>query len=158
MTHRADLGIAIGRTIVFLAALGCSAPSPAQPGDPAQVSREASSSAEAKQVSVEIRDDQTVTRIQSLTVGADGAQATYRDLRSTCGAFGLTMALTVSAADVSGCLDEAEQRHIAIELDQGRLVASRGSPDDAKAACIASVLGSGKLSGLTCSLEADVSR
>lgn len=126
--------------------------------DLAPVAQQRSVPAAGRATPAQATETKTLTSIESLTVGADGAQVTFRGLRSTCGAFWLTMGLTASAADVSRCLGESEERHIAIELDAGRLAAARLTPDDGEARCVAAALGSGKLNSLSCSLEAHVSR
>ena len=97
------------------------------------------------------------TRMGTLSVGADGGRATFSNLQATCGAFRLTMALTVAAEDVSQCLGAGDARHVVLELAAGQVVTSSATPDDAKGRCVTAALGE-KLQGLTCALEADVSR
>ena len=94
----------------------------------------------------------------TLTVGSGGENATFTELRSTCGAFGLTLALSIAAPDVRKCLGATDTRHIAIDLNAGELVSSSVQPDDATGQCVLAALGGGKLQSLSCAIEADVSR
>jgi hypothetical protein len=94
----------------------------------------------------------------SLTVGAGDETATFTDLRSTCSAFRLTLGLGSAAAGIRHCLAAQESRRVRLALEDGAIAAATADPDDEAGRCVAQALGDARFSGLTCKLEATVSR
>ncbi len=150
--RRRTVGVALGLLLATL----CVAPALwAEPGEPSETQAKHS----PKEGAAQARDERKpTTRVESMTVGADGAQATYRGLESTCSPFRLTIALTASAPEVSACLEEADARRIAVQMENGKVVAAKAAPNDEKARCLVAALGAGKFQGLTCVLSAEISR
>jgi hypothetical protein len=98
------------------------------------------------------------TEIGSLTIGAGSETATFRDVKSTCNALRLTVAFASAAGGVRACLPVPETRRIRLRIDGGQVMSSRVDPDDVIGRCVTAALGSAHLDGLTCELEANVSR
>jgi hypothetical protein len=98
------------------------------------------------------------TRIGSLTLGAGDETATFRDVRSTCNALRLALVFGSAASGVRACLPAPETRRILLQVEAGRVTSSRADPDDDLGRCATTALAGAHLEGLTCTLEASVSR
>lgn len=98
------------------------------------------------------------TSIGSLTIGSGDETATFTDVRSTCNAFRLALAFGTAAADVRRCLPASETRRVHLEVENGLPTSSSVDPDDDKGRCVTTALRGAHLDGLSCALEATVSR
>jgi hypothetical protein len=98
------------------------------------------------------------TTFGSLTIGAGAETATFRDVRSTCNALRLTLAFGSAAAEVRRCLPEPETRRVYLQIEAGHVVSASADPGDDRGDCVTKALADAHLGGLTCTLEASVSR
>ena len=98
------------------------------------------------------------TTIGSMQIGQGGETATFSDVRASCGMFRLTLAFGVAAAPVRQCLGDSETRRVVLFIEDGRTTSSSVEPDDAAGSCVVSALSRANIKGLTCWLEASVSR
>ena len=98
------------------------------------------------------------TSIGSLTIGSGDETATFADVRSTCNAFRLALAFGTAAADVRACLPGSESRRVQLEVEAGRVTSASVDPDDDAGRCVVQALRDAQLQGLTCALQASVSR
>jgi hypothetical protein len=98
------------------------------------------------------------TSVGSLTIGARDETATFREVRSTCHTLRLAVAFGTAAPGVRRCLPAPETRRVRLEIEDGRVTSSRADPDDDMGRCVTAALAGAQLAGLTCTLEANVSR
>ncbi len=61
-------------------------------------------------------------------------------------------------APVRQCLGDSDTRRVTLATEGGRIVSLSVDPDDSVGRCVASALGRAHIEGLTCSLEASISR
>jgi len=101
---------------------------------------------------------QTSTTIGSMQIGQGSASVTFSDVRSSCGALRLTMAFGSAAAAVRQCLGDSDTRRVTLVAEDGRIASSTVEPDDSVGRCVTSALGRARIEGLTCELEASISR
>jgi TPR repeat protein len=100
----------------------------------------------------------TLTTIGSMKVGQGSETATFSDVRASCGMLQLTQAFGSAAAPLRQCLASSDTRRVTLMLEDGRITSSSVDPDDTVGRCVMSALGRAHLAGLTCKLEAGVSR
>ena len=98
------------------------------------------------------------TSIGSLTIGQGGETATFSNVRSSCRMFQVMVAFGSAAAPIRQCLGASDTRRVALVAEDGRITSSSVEPDDSVGRCVVSALDRAHIDGLTCSLEADVSR
>jgi hypothetical protein len=98
------------------------------------------------------------TTIGSMNIGSGDETATFSDVRSTCNMFRLALAFGSAAGEVRQCLSGSETRRVFLEVEGGRVTSSKVDPDDEAGRCVATALADAHLEGLTCTLEATVSR
>ena len=103
-------------------------------------------------------DSPAKTTIGSMQVGQGGETATFSNVRSSCGMLQLTLALGSAAAPLRQCLGASDTRRIVLVTEDGQITASSVEPDDSVGRCVISALGHARIKGLTCRLEAEVSR
>lgn len=103
-------------------------------------------------------DSSAKTTIGSMQVGQGGETATFSNVRSSCGMLQLTLALGAAAAPLRQCLGASDTRRIVLVTEDGQITASSVEPDDSVGRCVISALGHARIKGLTCRLEAEVSR
>ena len=101
---------------------------------------------------------QASTTIGSMQIGQGSETATFSDVRSSCGVLELTLAFGSAAAPVRQCLGDSDTRRVTLAAEDGRIVSLSVDPDDNVGRCVASALGRAHIEGLTCSLEASISR
>ena len=98
------------------------------------------------------------TTVGTMTIGSSDRTATFRNVKSTCGMFSMTIAFLTAAGDVRDCLPESESRHVSLEIQKGKLTSASTDPDDEVGRCITAGMGRAALGNLTCTLEAEISR
>jgi hypothetical protein len=98
------------------------------------------------------------TSIGSLTIGSGEQTATFGDVRSSCNAFRLALAFGTAAADVRQCLPGSDSRRVQLEVEAGQVISASVDPDDDAGRCVVQALRDAQLQGLTCALQASVSR
>lgn len=98
------------------------------------------------------------TSIGSMQVGQGNETATFSDVRSSCGMLQLTVAFSAAAAPIRQCLGATDTRRVTLVVEDGLVTSSSVEPDDAAGRCVVSAMGRAHVKGLTCGLEADVSR
>lgn len=103
-------------------------------------------------------DSRTSTTIGSMQIGQGSETATFSDVSSSCGMLQLMMAFGVAASPARQCLGASDSRRVTLVAEDGRIVESSVLPDDDIGRCVISALGRARIDGLTCRLEADVSR
>jgi len=108
--------------------------------------------------STEEDDSAASTAIGSMQIGQGSETATFSDVRSSCGMLQLTVAFGSAAASVRQCLGASDTRRITLVIDDGRIASSGVEPDDNVGQCVTNALGRARIKGLTCRLEANISR
>jgi TPR repeat protein len=103
-------------------------------------------------------DSQTSTTIGSMQIGQGGETVTLSDVRSSCGMLRLTLAFGSTAAAVRQCLGDSDTRRVTLMIEDGRIVSSTVEPDDSVGRCVTGALGRAHIEGLSCGLEASISR
>jgi hypothetical protein len=103
-------------------------------------------------------DSSASTMIGSMQIGQGDETATFSDVRSSCGMFKLTLAFGSAAAPVRQCLGGSDTRRVTLVVEDGRIASSSVDPDDAIGRCVTNALARARVDGLTCKLEAIVSR
>jgi TPR repeat protein len=101
---------------------------------------------------------QTLTTIGSMQIGQGSASVIFTDVRSSCGVLQLTLAFGSAAASARQCLGDSDTRRVMLVAEDGRIASSSVEPDDSVGRCVTSALGRAHIEGLSCRLEADVSR
>ncbi len=84
--------------------------------------------------------------------------ATFSDVHSSCGMLQLTLAFGSAAASVRQCLGDSDTRRVTLVAEDGRIASSSVEPDDSVGRCVISALGRAHIEGLSCRLEASISR
>ena len=108
--------------------------------------------------STDDRDSQAKTTIGSLQIGQGDETATFSNVRSSCGMLQVMVAFGTAAAPIRQCLGASDVRRLALIAEDGRITSSSVEPDDSVGRCVVSALSRAHIDGLTCRLEADVSR
>ena len=98
------------------------------------------------------------TTLGSMKIGQGSETATFTDVRSSCGMLELTRAFGSAAAPVRQCLVGSNTRRFTLVVEDGRITSSSIDPDDSVGRCVTNALVRARLEGLTCTLEASVSR
>jgi TPR repeat protein len=103
-------------------------------------------------------DSQSSTTIGSMQIGQGDASVTLSDVRSSCGMLRLTLAFGSTAAAVRQCLGDSDTRRVTLMIEDGRIASSTVEPDDGVGRCVTGALGRAHIEGLSCGLEASISR
>ncbi len=103
-------------------------------------------------------DSPAKTTIGSMQIGQGDETATFSNVRSSCGMLQVTFAFGSAAAPIRQCLGASDTRRLALVAEDGRITSSSVEPHDRVGRCIISALARARIEGLTCRLEADVSR
>ena len=98
------------------------------------------------------------TTIGSMQIGQGNETATFSDVNSSCSMLELTVAFGSAAAPVRQCLGDSDTRRITLVIEEGRIASSSADPDDGMGRCVTRALARARIEGLTCRLEAGVSR
>ncbi len=102
--------------------------------------------------------DSPSTSIGSMQIGQGDETATFSDVSSSCGMLGLTVAFASAAAPLRQCLGASDTRRVTLTIEDGRIASSSVSPNDSTGRCVSSALARARIEGMTCELEASISR
>ncbi len=103
-------------------------------------------------------DSTATTSIGSMQIGQGNETATFSDVRSSCGVLQLTVAFGSAAAPLRQCLGGSDTRRVTLTIEDGRIASSSVDPNDGTGRCVISALARARIDGMTCELEASVSR
>ena len=103
-------------------------------------------------------DSPASTTIDSMKIGQGSETATFSEVNSSCGMLQLTLAFGSAAASVRQCLGPSDTRRVTLVAEDGRIASSSVEPDDSVGRCVTNALGRARIEGLSCKLEASISR